>query len=430
MRCRSTGNPRNLTTGYPRWCRVFFATATISMMVSITRSRFLRRQHHHTLGTVGPSLRRPFFKRLQNCRNSDRKRSLWWENRRRRGCPPSSKSFWLRTNKIVPDASFSRTWSRVCLSSPKTIRTKLFSKSLRSARTRYGEWIISNKNCWISSILIRIPFRTRAQTWSLLALYSYSISSSHDFEYALALNTACRAKITCHSPSHFVCNSMRPIQCCKWLNEWQLIREDLTTARTSRSPLGGDSTGGIRRQRVFVGLGSALQGLCLYLCKEEALRLRLRHSRDTTRMSPSMPLSLTPAILAVVCVDPPLHLWKACGSYILEQMSLEGIPSFFVGYTEKDGEGVEHIHTGLAELLNGCKHHPRALALVAKDSATFLRRPSGSNATEKNRDFDACVWLARLIAKYAESVQRIRSPPRWQLGTMPRKDEGPGRSML
>jgi len=208
------------------------------------------------------------------------------------------------------------------------------------------------------------------------------------------------------------------------------IREDLTTARTSRSPLGGDSTGGIRRQRVFVGLGSALQGLCLYLCKEEALRLRLRHSRDTTRMSPSMPLSLTPAILAVVCVDPPLHLWKACGSYILEQMSLEGIPSFFVGYTEKDGEGVEHIHTGLAELLNGCKHHPRALALVAKDSATFLRRPSGSNATEKNRDFDACVWLARLIAKYAESVQRIRSPPRWQLGTMPRKDEGPGRSML
>jgi hypothetical protein len=139
-----------------------------------------------------------------------------------------------------------------------------------------------------------------------------------------------------------------------------------------------------------------------------------------------MTLSSIPAILAVVCVDPPAHIWKACGSYILEQMSLEGIPSFFVGYTQKDGEGVEHIHSGLGDLLSDCKYHPRALALVAKDSASILRRPSGSNAKGKNRDFDACVWLARLIAKYAESVQRIRSPPRWQLG----KDEGPGRSML
>ena len=179
-----------------------------------------------------------------------------------------------------------------------------------------------------------------------------------------------------------------------------------------------------------MGLGSALQGLCLYLCKEEALRLRLMHSRDTTRMLPSISLPSTPTILAMVCVDPPPHLWKACGRCILDQMSLEGIPSLFVGYTEKDCEGVEQIHTGLGGLLNDCKHHPRALALVAKDSANILRRPSGSTAKDKNRDFDSCVWLARIIAKYAESVQRIRSPPRWQLDMMPRKDDGPGRSML
>lgn len=202
------------------------------------------------------------------------------------------------------------------------------------------------------------------------------------------------------------------------------IREDLAAARSSRNSIVGDSSHDIQRHRVFVGLGSALQGLCLHFCKEEVIRLRLECSRDATKAPPS-----SPTITAVICVDPPPHLWKTSGRSILEQTSLEGIPLFFVDYTEKDDEGVERIHAGLGELLNDCKNNPHALALVANDSANILRLLSGTEKDE-NRDFDACFWLARLIIKYAESVQRIRIPPRGASGITPKKGKVPGRSML
>lgn len=91
--------------------------------------------------------------------------------------------------------------------------------------------------------------------------------------------------------------------------------------------------------------------------------------------------------------------------------------------------GVEQIRGGLGELLGDCKRHPHALALVAKDSARILR--CDSTAAEGTiHGLDACVWLARLITKYSESVQRIRTPPRGPpSGKTQRTDEGPRRSM-
>ena len=253
----------------------------------------------------------------------------------------------------------------------------------------------------------------------------------------LASTTACRATISRHSQHYFVRHLIHE-NSSTTANDDVIpsvsIREDLTVAQSSRSPLRGDSTAGIRRRRIFVALGSALQGLCLYLCQEEAIRLRSRCPRGTEKLLPSLLLSSMPEILAMVCVDPPPHLWKSCGRFLLDQTSREGIPSLFVGYTENDDEGVERIYACLGELLNDCKHHPHALVLMAKDSAKILRRPRSTpkdKIGDYNNNFDASFWLARLITKYAESIQRIRTPPRWwSAGTTPRMDEGPGRSML
>lgn len=211
-----------------------------------------------------------------------------------------------------------------------------------------------------------------------------------------------------------------------------MIREDLTAARFSRCPPGSHSPACKQRRRVFVGLGSALEGLCLYLHQEEVAQLRLACSRDTaTRILLRTSLRSTPKILAVVCIDPPPYLWKTCGRSILDQASIHGIPSFFVGYTEKDEDGVEQIPTELGQLLNDCRQYPHALALVAKDSARALNRPINSNAKDKNRDFDACVWMAKLVGKYSESVQRIRSPPGCPSSdTTSMQNEGSVRSML
>ena len=180
-----------------------------------------------------------------------------------------------------------------------------------------------------------------------------------------------------------------------------------------------------------MGLGYALQGLCLYLQQKEVTRLRLLCSKDSAKLvSPSLSLFSTAAILGVICVDPPPHLWKTCGRSILDQTSLEGVPSLFVGYTEKSEKGVvEGIPASLGKLLNDCRRYPRALALVAKDYANVLTRPSINTAKDENRTLDACVWLARVITKYTESVQRIRTPPRGQPVGM-RKEKEPMRSML
>lgn len=94
-------------------------------------------------------------------------------------------------------------------------------------------------------------------------------------------------------------------------------------------------------------------------------------------------------------------------------MSLQGIPSFFVSYTEKDEKGEEQISKGLGEMLNDCTRYPHTLALVAKETANIIQRSERNNLKYKQSDFDSCVWTAKLITKYVESVHRIRSPPCW-----------------
>mmetsp|Transcript_2701 Transcript_2701/g.5642 ORF Transcript_2701/g.5642 Transcript_2701/m.5642 type:complete len:82 (-) Transcript_2701:178-423(-) len=81
--------------------------------------------------------------------------------------------------------------------------------------------------------------------------------------------------------------------------------------------------------------------------------------------------------------------------------------------------------------MNECKRYPRALVLVAKEAAKILRRPGSSNSKNEKRDFDAFVWTAKLVTKYAESIQRIRSPPGLpSSGTAPGKDIMSVRSRL
>lgn len=217
---------------------------------------------------------------------------------------------------------------------------------------------------------------------------------------------------------------------CKTI-EFQSIREDLSTVCSSRSRTPSDPGVNKQRRRIFVGLGSALQGLCLYLHQEEVTRLRLRCSRDAKpRLVSESPLLSTPTILAVICIDPLPHLWKSCGRPILDQTSFQGIPSFFISYTEKDEKGAEQIPKGLGELMNECKRYPRALVLVAKEAAKILPRPGSSNSKNEKRDFDACVWTAKLVTKYAESIQRIRSPPGSPPSGVTQRKDTPVRSKL
>ena len=163
-------------------------------------------------------------------------------------------------------------------------------------------------------------------------------------------------------------------------------------------------------------------------------RLQFRETKKTTPSSPS--ICFNSITLGVICVDIPLHLWKTCGRTILDLTSIRGIPSFYIGYATKDDDGAEEITIEIRRLLKDCRCYPHALALVATDSAKFLgeTRSSIINTTDEKRGFDACVWTARIVSKYTESVHRIRNPPTGaSLGTSSRiSNEGQvlRRSML
>ena len=153
-----------------------------------------------------------------------------------------------------------------------------------------------------------------------------------------------------------------------------------------------------------MGVGSALQGLSLYLCQNEVMRRLLLPSSTKHKTKKS-------SFLAVACIDPPYHLWKSCGKSILEYTSRHGISSLFVGYTNHNNNKKEHISKGLGRVLGDCSKHPLALVLVAKESARLL----GSSAKGKDQqqhELDVSVWLARLVVKYAEALQRIQTPPK------------------
>mmetsp|Transcript_26271 Transcript_26271/g.58517 ORF Transcript_26271/g.58517 Transcript_26271/m.58517 type:complete len:135 (-) Transcript_26271:671-1075(-) len=108
--------------------------------------------------------------------------------------------------------------------------------------------------------------------------------------------------------------------------------------------------------------------------------------------------------LATVFVDSPPHLWKSCGRSVLQLASMAEIPSLIVSY--RDDAETPTVDRGVGDVLGDCRHHPRALVLVARHSARILRR-----SDDPKEGFGACVWLAKLLARYAESVQRLRTPP-------------------
>ena len=198
---------------------------------------------------------------------------------------------------------------------------------------------------------------------------------------------------------------------------------------TSHSSSSNTSVGGRRRKQVFVGLGSAMEGFCLYLHQEEVARLQFSKTREI--LSSSLQNHLN-SIIGVICIDVPLHLWKACGRPLLDLTSIRGIPSFYLGYTTKDDDGTAHISTEVGHLLKDCRCNPHALALVVRNSAKVLsKNSSSSNPTDEKRDFDACVWTARLVSKYAESIYRMHNPPNWaSSGTTRRIANEKIRSML
>ena len=172
-----------------------------------------------------------------------------------------------------------------------------------------------------------------------------------------------------------------------------------------------------------------MEGLCLYLHQEEVARLQFSKTREI--LSSSLQNHLN-SIIGVICIDVPLHLWKACGRPLLDLTSIRGIPSFYLGYTTKDDDGTAHISTEVGHLLKDCRCNPHALALVVRNSAKVLsKNSSSSNPTDEKRDFDACVWTARLVSKYAESIYRMHNPPNWaSSGTTRRIANEKIRSML
>lgn len=107
---------------------------------------------------------------------------------------------------------------------------------------------------------------------------------------------------------------------------------------------------------------------------------------------------------------------------MLNQTCLTKIPSLFVGYQRTgvvDGNDNDNDNTetnSMGGMLIDCVHHPHALTVIAKESGAVISNDSSSSNNNNNNNaidnhLDSCVWLARLITKYTESVQRIRTPP-------------------
>ena len=203
---------------------------------------------------------------------------------------------------------------------------------------------------------------------------------------------------------------------------------------------GSDGNGGRRRRRVWVALGSAITGLYQYLLLLEGQRLNHRLLQVESKESPSSSSSLiddesssSTMILGVICIDPPLSLWKSYGKSMIRQTCLKYIPSLFVvsdqdqqqqqqqqqhqydhnsnnneegnSYNSRQNTTSTRSST-VGVMLRDCIHHPHALVVITNDNG------NGNNSTNDYNHLDYYVWLARLITKYTESIQRLRTPPR------------------
>ena len=225
-------------------------------------------------------------------------------------------------------------------------------------------------------------------------------------------------------------------------------RKDLIAASsTSSSSNFGGSDGRRRRRcrrRVWVALGSAITGLYQYLLLLEGQRLNHRllqvESKELSSSSSSLLVqeddesSSSTMILGVICIDPPLSLWKSYGKSMIYQTCLKDIPSLFVvsdqDQQQQQQQQKQYDHNSnnneegnsynsrqnttstrssmVGGMLRDCIHHPHALVVITNDNGNG----NGNNSKKDYNHLDYYVWLARLITKYTESIQRLRTPPR------------------
>ncbi|OEU12782.1 hypothetical protein FRACYDRAFT_244056 [Fragilariopsis cylindrus CCMP1102] len=227
----------------------------------------------------------------------------------------------------------------------------------------------------------------------------------------------------------------------------QSIQEDLIAAPSTSSFSNFGGSGGRRRRhrcrrRVWVALGSAITGLYQYLLLLEGQRLKHRlqqvESKESSSSSSSSLIddesSSSAMILGVICIDPPLYLWKSYGKSILYQTCLKEIPSLLVvsdqDQQQQQQQQQQYDHNSnkneegnsynsrqnttstrssmVGEMLRDCIHHPHALVVITNDNSNG----TGNNSKKNYNHLDYYVWLARLITKYTESIQRLRTPPR------------------
>ena len=201
-----------------------------------------------------------------------------------------------------------------------------------------------------------------------------------------------------------------------------------------------------RRRRVWVALGSAITGLYQYLLLLEGQRLKRRllqvESKESSSSSSSLiddESSSSTMILGVICIDPPLYLWKSYGKSILYQTCLKDIPSLFVvsdqDQQQQQQQQKQYDHNSnnneegnsynsrqnttstrssmVGVMLRDCIHHPHALVVITNDNGNG----NGNNSKNDYNHLDYYVWLTRLITKYIESIQRLRTPPRTLIST-------------
>lgn len=188
-------------------------------------------------------------------------------------------------------------------------------------------------------------------------------------------------------------------------------------AHTIREELCGNSASGAimgaRRQRLFVALGSAIMGLHHYLLMTKSEIGGTSSTSSGNINNNSERQSEYYLVLGAICVDPPPHLWKAYGNPLLDHLDAMQIPSLVAGYDDAN----DAIHS-LRHILKETTLRPRTLIVVARQAARMWTTGEHLDSNKKNQDRnehvkldDACFWIARLITKYAEAVQRIRTPP-------------------
>jgi hypothetical protein len=221
-----------------------------------------------------------------------------------------------------------------------------------------------------------------------------------------------------------------------------LIAASSTSSSSNFGGGGSDGSGGRRRHRcrVWVALGSAITGLYQYLLLLEGQRLNHRlllqvESKESSSSSSSLiddESSSSSMTLGVICIDPPLYLWNSYGKSVLYQTCLKDIPSLFVvsdqNQQQQQQQQQQYDHNSnnneegnsynsrqnttstlssmVGVMLRDCIHHPHALVVITNDNG------NGNNRKKNYNHLDYYVWLARLITKYTESIQRLRTPPR------------------